>query len=285
MNIEQIETFLDLCETRSFNRTADRLGVMQSTVSGRIRALEAALGCRLLKRSRAGTDLTTEGLRFAPHARSLRLGWTAAEQAARGAGDAAITTRIGLQHDLMGEAVAGWVTALQRAVPQTALYVEADFSTQMCTDVARGELDLAILFTPKPQEDLHFETVGEVGYVMVSTDAATLSEVRSETYILANYAPAFAATHEALLPELSAGNVSSGQNAVIRGLLTALGGSAYVLKQTALALETSGQARRVAKAPTITQPVSAATHLRSRHLARNRRALTALRDHLSAEMR
>ena len=44
MTLEQIETFLDLCETRSFNRTANRLGVTQSTISGRVQALEAALG-------------------------------------------------------------------------------------------------------------------------------------------------------------------------------------------------------------------------------------------------
>lgn len=48
MQTELIETFLDLCETRSFNRTAERLGIMQSTVSGRIRALEAAVGRRIL---------------------------------------------------------------------------------------------------------------------------------------------------------------------------------------------------------------------------------------------
>jgi hypothetical protein len=61
MQLDWLETFLDLCETRSFTRTADRLRVTQSTVSARIRALESALGCRLLQRSRAGTALTTEG--------------------------------------------------------------------------------------------------------------------------------------------------------------------------------------------------------------------------------
>jgi DNA-binding transcriptional LysR family regulator len=80
MQIELIETFLDLCETRSFHRTADRLGVTQSTVSGRIRALERATGRRLFTRGRAGTELTTEGLMFAPHARNLRLGWAEACQ-------------------------------------------------------------------------------------------------------------------------------------------------------------------------------------------------------------
>jgi DNA-binding transcriptional LysR family regulator len=113
MNIEQIETFLDLCDTRSFNQTAERLGVTQSTISGRVRALETALNCRLLERSRAGTALTTEGLRFEPHARAMRLAWRDGVQDARGAGSAARTARIGIQHDLLGDSVADWVTVLQ----------------------------------------------------------------------------------------------------------------------------------------------------------------------------
>ncbi|MGA1275699.1 MAG: flagellar basal-body MS-ring/collar protein FliF, partial [Gemmobacter sp.] len=43
MQIDLLDTFLDLLETRSFHRTAERLGVSQSTVSGRVRALEGEL--------------------------------------------------------------------------------------------------------------------------------------------------------------------------------------------------------------------------------------------------
>ncbi|SRR6056297_89170 len=282
MNIEQIETFLDLCDTRSFNRTAERLGVTQSTVSGRLRALETALNCRLLERSRAGTALTTEGLRFEPHARAMRLAWRAGLQDAQGAGSAARTARIGIQHDLLGDSVAEWVRVLQGALPQTALYVEADYSAQMCSDVANGALDLAIFYTPKPQPDLHFETLGEIAYVMVSTEAERLSEVRADSYILANYAPAFSVAHAALLPALSVGAVSGGQNAVVRGLLTAFGGSAYVLLQTAMELGRAGLARRVSGAPVIAQPVYACVHLRNRHRGPYRQALKALRAHLEA---
>ena len=278
MNLEQIDTFLDLCETRSFNRTANRLGVTQSTISGRVQALEAALGCKLLDRSRAGTELTTEGLRFEPHARALRNGWTAAGQAVRGAGTAAMAMRIGIQHDLLGDQVAAWVKAVQGAVPDMALYVEADYSAQMCADVRDGQLDLAIHYTPKPHPDLHFEGLGEVAYVMVSTEADDLGSIRPDSYILPNYAPAFSATHAALLPMLSGGAVSSGQNAVIRGLLIALGGSTYVLRETALELTRMGAARRVAGAPQIHQPVYGAVHLRNRHRGAHRRILKALRS-------
>jgi DNA-binding transcriptional LysR family regulator len=278
MQIELIETFLDLCETRSFHRTADRLGVTQSTVSGRIRALESALDRRLFTRGRAGTELTTEGLMFAPHARSLRLAWAEAVTAARQAGDSALTLRIGLQNDLAANHIGEWVNAMRVAFPGVSFYVEPDYSASMCAELAGGSLDLALLFTPKPIPDLHFETVGEIAYRMVSTETDRLAEVRADRYILPNYSPAFAQTHAILHPGLATAQVGSGQNAAVTGLLHRLGGATYVLEDTARALAETGQARAVRDAPPITQTVFAAVHLRNRHRPTHRRLVRLLRS-------
>jgi DNA-binding transcriptional LysR family regulator len=277
MQIELIETFLDLCETRSFNRTADRLGVTQSTVSGRIRALERTLDRRLFTRGRAGTELTTEGLMFAPHARSLRLGWAEALHATRHAGDSALTLRIGIQSDLAATHIGDWVGAFLAAFPGVSFYVEPDYSASMCAEVAGGSLDLAMLFTPKALPDLHFETLGEIHYRMVSTEVDRLSEVRANRYILPNYSPAFAQTHAMLHPGLVTTQVSSGQNAAIAGLLQTLGGSTYVLDETARALSEAGEARPVRDAPAITQAVFAAVHIRNRHRTTHRRLVRLLK--------
>ncbi len=278
MQIELIETFLDLCTTRNFNRTAERLGVTQSTVSGRVRALERALDCRLFARSRSGTELTTAGLRLEPHARTLRLSWVDAQQAVRQTDAAALTLRIGIQHDLLENHIADWLASLRRAMPGSAFYVEADYSIQMCQDVMNGALDLAIIYTPTAHPDLHFESLGELGYRMVSTDTDSLSEVEPERYILPNYSPAFAATHAGLMPFLSQGSVSSGQAAVIRGLLTAIGGTTYLPEETVSALAADGEARPVADAPRIGQPVFALVHLRQRHRSAHRRMIRTLKD-------
>jgi DNA-binding transcriptional LysR family regulator len=284
MQLELLETFLDLAETRSFHRTAERLGITQSTVSTRIRSLEALLGRPLLRRSRAGSELTPEGLRFEPHARALRRDWAEAVAAVQAGGPEGQALRIAYQHDLsggtMGEGQSGagrWIAEIRALMPAARIYIEADYSNQMCADLVAGALDLALLFTPKPHPDLHFETLGEIGYVMISTEAGRLTEVAPQRYILANYSPAFAAAHSALLPELSVAPVSSGQSSVVADLLAALGGTAYLRRETALRLCTEGRARRVVDPPEIPQPVFAATHLRNRHRGIYRRLISRLR--------
>lgn len=274
MHIDWIHTFLDLWETQNFNRSAERLGVTQSTVSGRLRALETALGRELFQRSRAGTVPTAAGLQFEPHARTIHLDWMEARQAT--GNQATATLRIGVQHDLLDNQIGVWIGGMRDALPDTALYVEPDYSKTMCQAILDGQLDLAILYTPTSHPDLHFETLGEVAYVMVSTEVAALDAVVAERYILPNYSPAFARTHGSLLPALSSAPMSSGHASVVRGLMQTLGGSTYLP-------EGPEAGQRVWGAPRITQPVYVALHLRQRHRADYRRLVREMRTTIGAE--
>lgn len=279
MQIEQIETFLDLCETRSFQRTAERLGVTQSTVSGRLKALERALGRRLFTRSRAGTAPTTEGLRFEPHARLMLHHWTEALHVARDMSASAMTLRIGLQHDLASRHIGRWAQEFRELLPQARFYIEPDYSTQMCLNLVAGALDLAALYSPSGHPDLHVESLGEVSYRMVSTEVGRVAAARDDGYILANYSAAFAAAHAARHPTLSGVALSSGQESAVVGLLSATQGTAYVLSETAEALAEAGEAKIVADARPIAQTVYAAIHLRNRHRGPHKRMIAALRRH------
>lgn len=283
MHPEQIDTFLDLCETRSFRRSADRLGVTQSTVSGRLAALEKALGVTLLRRSRAGCEMTTEGLRFEPHARALRLSMAEARAAARGAEGRAMTLRLGLQNDLASGDPARWVERLRALLPQAAIYIEADYSAQMCRDVGAGVLDLALLFTPHPSPDIHFETLGEMSWRMVApvqSGLAGLADVTSERYVRANLSPAFARSHDALLPHLARAPLGAGQGAVVRGMILALGVAGYQEVGASRPLIDAGTLQAIDNAPILTQPIYAAIHLRNRHRAVWRKLIGALRGAL-----
>ena len=87
MQIELLETFLDLIETSSFNRTSERLGLTQSTVASRVKALEAELGQKLFTRSRAGTQPTAAGRRLVDHARAMRREWNEARRSVKSVGN------------------------------------------------------------------------------------------------------------------------------------------------------------------------------------------------------
>jgi DNA-binding transcriptional LysR family regulator len=277
MQIELIETFLDLCNTRSFNGTADRLGVSQSTISGRMKSLEKALGHRLFVRSRAGTELTTEGLRFVPHARALQHNWTEARHAIRDLGSGDVTVRVGIQSDLVGIHFSELIGDFRALLPEASFLFEADYSVQMCSDLSTGIEDIAILYSPRFHPDIHFETLGDVPYVMVSTETERLSEVRLETYILPRFSDALPQIHASLLPRLTKASLAIGQNAAMVSLLETMGGTAYVLRDSAAALLHAGTCRQVADAPVIPLPIYAGLHVRNRHRPLHRRLLKILK--------
>src|SRR6056300_139577 len=143
MQIDWIDTFLDLVDTRNFNKSAERLNITQSTVSARMNALENQIGKKLFKRSRAGTELTAAGIAFEPHARGLRHSWSEALRTARSSENVDLaTTHIG-----------DWVANFNRLFPRTELYIELDYSNQMCSDLLAGNLDFAVLYTPRFMPD------------------------------------------------------------------------------------------------------------------------------------
>ncbi len=280
MQTDLLDTFLDLVETRSFNRTADRMGLTQSTVSGRIASLEADLGARLFIRSRAGTDLTPEGVRFESYARTLRQGWNEAARRIKVPGQAADFLKLGIQNDLSALHLGEWVAEFRRALPDTALYIEPDYSNQMCADLLTGAQDFAVMFSPKPHPDLHFTSVGEVSYRMISSTTDQREGIDPASYVFAHFSPAFEAMHRQLLPELAQAAVSVGQSASVASLLRAMGGTGYVLDHTAEGMIATGTFRAVVDAPTLRQPVYAATHLRHRINPLHRRLMRIIQRRL-----
>jgi DNA-binding transcriptional LysR family regulator len=80
MRIEQLQAFLAVAETGSFQQAARQCGVTQSTVSRQIQGLEADLGMSLLHRT-AHAKLTIAGDLFLPHARKICQEWRTATHA------------------------------------------------------------------------------------------------------------------------------------------------------------------------------------------------------------
>ncbi|WP_299485004.1 LysR family transcriptional regulator [Acaryochloris sp. IP29b_bin.137] len=79
MRLEQLQAFLSVAQTGSFQQAAKKCGVTQSTVSRQIQGLESELGLPLLHRG-AHSKLTLAGDQLLPHVRKILTEWQDATQ-------------------------------------------------------------------------------------------------------------------------------------------------------------------------------------------------------------
>ena len=278
MQIELLDTFLDLIETRNFNRTAERLGITQSTVSSRIRSLEALLDKQLFIRGKSGTEPTVAGLRFEDHARAVKLRWLDARREIQSVGKFDHLIRIGIQFELYERVLERWLEWVRTTLPKLAIYVEIDYSNQMILDLTTGSLDLAVLYSPQYLPDMHYEQIAEENFVMVSTLGVAFDAVSPVDYIRANYSAFFNRAHRQMLPELENVPVSTGNGGAVAYLLRSRGGTAFVTETVATKLRQEGVAQMVADAPKISHPIYSAVHVRHHHSPTHLRLLKALKQ-------
>lgn len=77
MRLEQLQAFLAVAETGSFQQAAQKCGLTQSTISRQVQGLEAELNLPLFHRN-AQAKLTIAGERFLPRARKICQEWRTA---------------------------------------------------------------------------------------------------------------------------------------------------------------------------------------------------------------
>nr|WP_311137140.1 LysR family transcriptional regulator [Streptomyces sp. I6] len=149
MDTRLLRTFATVARTGNLTAAAERLHLVQSTVTAQVQALEKDLGLRLFDRLPRGVVLTGAGREVLAQAEAVleaesRLRSVAAS--AGGAGDQ-VTGRVVLSagETLVSARLPGVITALRRSHPG----IEVDLHTMgTATAVAAlrtGELDLALL--------------------------------------------------------------------------------------------------------------------------------------------
>jgi DNA-binding transcriptional LysR family regulator len=71
LDLDDVRAFVKVADLGSFTRAAEQLGAPKSRVSMRVKALEGALGSRLLQRTTRAVRLTPDGDQFLGRARAL----------------------------------------------------------------------------------------------------------------------------------------------------------------------------------------------------------------------
>jgi LysR family transcriptional regulator, flagellar master operon regulator len=265
MQLEQLETFLDIIESRNFNRTADRMGLTQSTVSSRIKGLEMALGSELFHRGRSGAEPTAAGRRFEAHARAMLSSWSQARHDLRSFNRFEGSLRIAAQVGMTRSILPFWIESLRALLPKASIHVESDYSPQMITDLSMGNLDIAVVYAPRYLPEIAYTHLMVEDYLMVSTTATSLSELDLETYIRPAYTVALEKAHAEQLPGLAVCRLSTGSETLADTMVRRTGGSCYLRSDDALRFVADGLAFIVEGTPILHQPVHFAILAKRKH--------------------
>ncbi|WP_170428699.1 LysR family transcriptional regulator [Ruegeria arenilitoris] len=267
MNRQLLVTYMDVLETRNFNRTAERLNVTQSTVSARIRQLEQELDTRLFERGRGGAEPTAAGRRFETHCRSLLAAWSLARRDVEaGGGGKRQRLRISVQFSLARSVLIDWAKVVRERNPHLDLYLEANFSQQIQRDVLTGETDIGIVFVPQQAPDMFVSELGSESYVMLSTDCDRVEDVSWPRYIQVAYTSYFDRQHDEAFSDQPQSSTVVGSDDLALDFLKSSGGTAYFPGFVAPDLCAEyPKLQRVTDAPVIPQPIYSIVHVRKRH--------------------
>lgn len=147
---DALATLVAVVDSGGFTSAAERIGKTQAAVSVKIANLEAQLGQRLLARSRRGTVPTDAGEAFLGYARRI-LAIEDEALAAFGRDEAIGRVRLGIPDDYVETFVTPLIGRFAAAHPGVQVEIRCDLSVRLETELARGDIDLAVV-TRDPEQ-------------------------------------------------------------------------------------------------------------------------------------
>lgn len=146
VELQQLRYVVEVAETSSFTRAAERCFVTQSALSHQIAALEREIGQRLFARSSRSVRLTEAGEAFLPHARTAVLAARqAAEDAAATAGEVVGVLRLGVIPTVAAVDVPATLRAYRDAHPRSRVEMRMGNSDALISAIRAGDLDAGLL--------------------------------------------------------------------------------------------------------------------------------------------
>lgn len=189
MELRQCRYFIAVVDARSITSAARKLHVVQSAVSHQIARLEEELQAPLLQRTRNGVVPTEAGKLMYMHAQAALKHAQAAHESIRALGDEVRgTVAVGLPSSTAAVLAVPLLKEVRERLPQVELRVTEGLGNVLAEDLARGRLDLSILFEDEPlrgfkrmpliKERLHFVSVlPALGAAAAASGSVTLAEV------------------------------------------------------------------------------------------------------------
>lgn len=140
-DLKTLETFVEVMDRLSFADAGRRLGVPASTVTTRIKSLEAQLGVRLFERSTRNVAPTAEGRQYALHCKRALQELALGSEALGAAREAAGLVRVSIPTAFPFEEFAALVASFRAEAPQISIQV---FVEDRTVSFVEDGIDLAL---------------------------------------------------------------------------------------------------------------------------------------------
>ncbi len=144
LDIETLRTLQSVAHAGGVTRAADQLALSQSAVSHKIRRLESAIDCQLLRRQPGMPLLTDEGQRLLDYAeRIVGLHDEAIASLRHSAIEGEV--RLGITEGNVDAKLVNILARFARAHPATSVRTHAALSLELLDGLAQGTFDVAVL--------------------------------------------------------------------------------------------------------------------------------------------
>lgn len=160
MDLRQLRYFVAVAERGGFGTAASALNVAQSALSRHIRVLEEELGGALLVRGARGVSVTESGKVLLERSRRLlaSLDDIKAEVQTENR-EPSGTVRLGAPSSLADIFYAPLARQFAARFPRVQFELSEGLTEEMTDRLLRGEIDIALVSAPRPNDHLEYETL------------------------------------------------------------------------------------------------------------------------------
>jgi DNA-binding transcriptional LysR family regulator len=170
MNLQQLETFLEIARLGSVSKAAEHLNATQSAVSMRLTDLERELGVALVDRRHRPYRLTAKGRDLAGHAEEVV---ALTRQIHRSIGDPARlsgSVRVGVAEHIALTWLPDMVAALNQRHPEAVVELEIGLLDEMMQQIRTGDIDVLLTASLDPPDPAFaYRPLGNVTFAWMAS--------------------------------------------------------------------------------------------------------------------
>ena len=195
MDTESLKTFLSLCNTRNYTRTAGQLFVAQSTVTKRINDLEKELQVPLFFRNNRSVTLTPEGEQFYVYAQKMIELTNSSLSEISSLRKFDNQYRIGAADSIYDGHLAPLILRHQKQHPRDSIKITIGLSSNLLEQLQANILDIVFTYLPLNKADYKCDIFRQDPMVLVTSyentryvDGITQQLLMQENYLMCNFA-------------------------------------------------------------------------------------------------